>query len=216
MHISDEQDITASTTSQPFTLFDDSLTSAMEISWRILDPSVAEIMPGTGDTTTTSGGITSNTARLKGLKEGRTVLIATDSLTGKTVAAQITVSTGFTNPKLEIGNNFTIALREDGTIWGWGTNTSGQTGIGSGTSLVATPTLINKYYNPVSRTVFDLDPETIVDIPAPERQAQITLSLSQLTVKSMRGARTVTASLVTMRRIRRICRCSLSLLKVSI
>ena len=44
-----------------------------------------------------------NYCKVRGLKTGSTVLIATDSLTGKTVATHITVSEGFTNPKIAIG-----------------------------------------------------------------------------------------------------------------
>lgn len=29
------------------------------------------------------------------------------------------------------GNNFTMALREDGTVWAWGLNSSGQLGDGT-------------------------------------------------------------------------------------
>ena len=60
---------------------------------RILNPNIAEIVSSTPSAAT--GGLTSTTVKVRGLKTGSTVLIATDSLTGKTVATHITVSEGF-------------------------------------------------------------------------------------------------------------------------
>lgn len=43
--------------------------------------------------------------------------------------------------QISTGNNHTLALKSDGTIWGWGANNSGQLGNGS-TSAKSTPTQI--------------------------------------------------------------------------
>ena len=155
-------EVTASTTSQLFSLFDGALDSTSEISWKILNENIAKIV-NVPDTTTTDG-VTSTLAKIQGLKSGTTVIIATDSLTGKTVSARITVSEGFTNPKIAIGNDFAIALKSDGTIWGWGSNSYGKVGVGTGTPVIATPTVINQYLNPQNKELFVLNPETIIDI----------------------------------------------------
>ena len=70
------EDITASTTSQLFSLFDSGLSDTSEITWRVLNPTIAEII--NTPSTTTSAGVTSNLATVKGLKEGTTVIVATD------------------------------------------------------------------------------------------------------------------------------------------
>ncbi len=117
LHPTDEADVTATSSATVFSLFNTSTTTTSEVTWRILNPNIAEIVSSTpsaatgGLTSTTvkvrgaaTGGLTSTTVKVRGLKTGSTVLIATDSLTGKTVATHITVSEGFTNPKIAIGD----------------------------------------------------------------------------------------------------------------
>ncbi|MFA6309965.1 MAG: fibronectin type III domain-containing protein [Sterolibacterium sp.] len=43
-----------------------------------------------------------------------------------------------------------LALRTDGSLWGWGNNTNGQLGLGTKGSNVTTPTLIGQGYSAVS------------------------------------------------------------------
>ena len=118
LHPTDEADVTATSSATVFSLFNTSTTTTSEVTWRILNPNIAEIVSSTPSAAT--GGLTSTTVKVRGLKTGSTVLIATDSLTGKTVATHITVSEGFTNPKIAIGDGYVIALKADGTIWGLG------------------------------------------------------------------------------------------------
>lgn len=36
-----------------------------------------------------------------------------------------------TEPQIEAGNSHTIALKSDGTVWAWGSNSDGQLGDGT-------------------------------------------------------------------------------------
>ena len=150
-------ELKASTKSQLFSLFDTAFQSASSITWKVLDETVAQITNTPQNEQ--NGEETTTTAEIKGLKSGSTVIIATDSMTGRTAAAWITVleAGAVAEPKVAMGNDFAIALRSDGTIWGWGLNDYGKTGVGTSMNKVTTPTQIEKYINPNSNQTFDLN-----------------------------------------------------------
>ena len=79
LHPTDEADVTATSSATVFSLFNTSTTTTSEVTWRILNPNIAEIVSSTPSAAT--GGLTSTTVKVRGLKTGSTVLIATDSLT---------------------------------------------------------------------------------------------------------------------------------------
>ena len=70
-----------------------------------------------------------------GNKLGKTLVNVKDSKTGNTASVAIFVTSGnngaITVPQVEQGENFTVILKEDGTVWTSGLNTSGQLGDGT-------------------------------------------------------------------------------------
>ena len=60
---------------------------------------------------------------------------------------QIT-SFDYTTPMVVSGNNFTLALRADGTVWAWGMNNCGQLGIGyTSSEYISTPVQVIRREN---------------------------------------------------------------------
>ncbi len=70
--------------------------------------------------------------KVTALKVGRTFLIIeAEGLEASTTVQIEVVPDGATSiPQVEAGNNFTVALKADGTLWSWGTNKLGQLGTG--------------------------------------------------------------------------------------
>ena len=61
-----------------------------------------------------------------------TIRIATDDGFVGTLVVRVKRSAdAVAVPMVASGNNFTMALREDGTVWAWGLNSSGQLGDGT-------------------------------------------------------------------------------------
>ena len=50
-------------------------------------------------------------------------------------------------PMIAVGENHTIALRSDGTVWSWGNNSYGQSGNGSKSSYTTIPVQVLKREN---------------------------------------------------------------------
>ena len=76
-------------------------------------------------------------------KLGTVEIIATHTITHKSTAIFVHVvpSDRTTVPKLEIGDTHSAALKADGTVWTWGTNSNGQLGTGDNITK-ATPTKV--------------------------------------------------------------------------
>src|SRR5882724_7537036 len=80
------------------------------------------VTPTSTDRTVASGGT--------GLVDRPLTLEANASKTGMTTSA--TAVANFTiSGKLAAGQNHSVALESDGTVWAWGSNASGQLGIGT-------------------------------------------------------------------------------------
>ena len=64
---------------------------------------------------------------------GKTRVKVTDFNNNITEVIEVTVSNslGYTDSKISSGLNFTIALKEDGTVWSWGLGASGVLGTGN-------------------------------------------------------------------------------------
>ena len=74
---------------------------------------------------------------ITGLSEGYTKLVATETRTGKTAEAIIKVIPHDREndyAMILIEDEFTIALKNDGTVWTWGLNTYGELGQGNTTA----------------------------------------------------------------------------------
>lgn len=89
-----------------------------DISYEILDENIVTLEE--------SGIIT-------GIKEGHTKLRITDNTNEIETYIYINVINGI-KPQLTTGANFTIALKQNGTVWGYGKNDYGQLGNGTTTN----------------------------------------------------------------------------------
>ena len=81
--------------------------------------------------------IDTDIARVDGLKVtaleiGRTYLVIESEELGisATVEIEVVPDGGNAIPQIEAANDFTVALKSDGTVWTWGTNKLGQLGVG--------------------------------------------------------------------------------------
>lgn len=85
------------------------------ISYEILDNSVAEV---------------NSDGRIIGLSEGKTKIKITDITNDLSTYIFLNV---VNNVKVDVqeGKNFTVALKQNGTVWSYGLNTNGQLGIGN-------------------------------------------------------------------------------------
>lgn len=55
--------------------------------------------------------------------------------TGSSIASPVALLAGNTFVKVAAGHSSSFAIKSDGTLWAWGTNGSGQIGLGTSTSL---------------------------------------------------------------------------------
>ncbi len=70
--------------------------------------------------------------------------VTVNSVTNKTWFGQRNVFFEGDWKLLAAGNEHSIAIREDGTLWGWGNNTSGQVGISSTAATINNPSKIGR------------------------------------------------------------------------
>ena len=74
------------------------------------------------------------------------VSLGTGGTANRTTMVQVSSLSGIT--AVSAGAYFTLALKNDGTVWAWGSNSNGQLGIGtSGTSLQTTPVQVSGLAN---------------------------------------------------------------------
>jgi alpha-tubulin suppressor-like RCC1 family protein len=90
--------------------------------------------PTTGDPTITSGStlvVGNYTLKAKAFK--------TNNSPSTTTTATYTITGEVTPPAMAVGHDHSLALRSDGTAWGWGDNNWSQLGLGAGTSYKVIP-----------------------------------------------------------------------------
>ena len=85
-----------------------------EIEYKVLDEEIAKV---------------NSNGEIIGIKEGKTKVEITDTANGVSTYIYVEV---VNNVKIDVqeGKNFTIALKENGTVWSYGLNTNGQLGLG--------------------------------------------------------------------------------------
>ena len=133
--------------------------------WRILDDSVAKL--------TFDERIPTN-AIVLGATEGETRAVVTHRITGQTVFGRIIVTDDVTYAQMQLGKDFTVALKKDGTVWVWGDNENGAIGTGSSQKKLTIPVRIDEYYKSISDknngviSRFDDDKEKILKIAVGE------------------------------------------------
>ncbi len=75
-----------------------------------------------------------NQATIEGVRVGNTTLIVKDEETKTLIYIPVKILANNTDgrevPDVKTGKNFTIALKADGTVWSFGTNTNGELGVG--------------------------------------------------------------------------------------
>ncbi|MCL2679953.1 MAG: hypothetical protein FWF11_00525, partial [Coriobacteriia bacterium] len=63
----------------------------------------------------------------------------------QTTPAQVGTATNWT--QVSAGNNYSLAIRSDGTLWAWGNNAMGRTGLGTDTGIQTTPAQVGTATN---------------------------------------------------------------------
>lgn len=112
------------------TIKQDNLMSLGNLKYEILDETVAKV---------------NENGQITGLKEGSTKIRITDIANDIFTYVFLDV-VNETKVDLQEGNNFTVALRRDGTVWSYGLNDKGQLGLGNKDNK-NTPTQIKNLQN---------------------------------------------------------------------
>ena len=105
------------TVEEDMNVFTDASTKLGNISYTVEDDTIADVAQ--------NGVITGKT-------QGNTKIKVSDSITGARTNIWVKVVND-KNIKITLGNRFTIALKQDGTVWSWGENHVGQLGLGNTT-----------------------------------------------------------------------------------
>lgn len=114
---------------ESFNLFRLSIDESEEVVFTSMNPNIASV---------------DSNGKITGHSIGITKIIASNPKYNKVAVLDVSVlSTGsIVTPKVSNGANHTVALKADGTVWTWGSNTYGQLGNGSNvTSMI--PVKIN-------------------------------------------------------------------------
>ena len=98
-------------------VFTDSTTKVGTLNYEIEDSNIAEL--------TTLGMIT-------GKQQGITKIKVTDTSTKRTTSIWVKVVND-SNIQISLGYKFSVALKQDGTVWSWGQNNDGELGLGNTT-----------------------------------------------------------------------------------
>ena len=98
-------------------VYTDSTTKVGTLNYEIEDSNVAEL--------TTLGMIT-------GKQQGITKIKVTDTSTKRTTSIWVKVVND-SNIQVSLGYKFSLALKQDGTVWSWGQNNNGELGLGNTT-----------------------------------------------------------------------------------
>ena len=98
-------------------VYTDSTTKVGTLNYEIEDSNIAEL--------TTLGMIT-------GKQQGITKIKVTDTSTKRTTSIWVKVVND-SNIQVSLGYKFSVALKQDGTVWSWGQNNDGELGLGNTT-----------------------------------------------------------------------------------
>ncbi len=103
---------------QGFNVYNNTKQLDAGITYEVLNKDIAEV---------------SNSGLVTGKRLGTTRVKITDKANKLEKYVQVIVlnSYGYTQSKISSGLNFTVALKEDGTVWAWGAGASGRLGNGS-------------------------------------------------------------------------------------
>ena len=106
---------------QGFNVYDNEQSVSSNLKYEVENESIATV---------------SSTGLITAKKLGYTKVKVTDLDNNLEEYITVTVSNsiGYTEAKLSAGINFTVALKEDGTVWSWGIGTSGRLGTGNTTN----------------------------------------------------------------------------------
>ena len=106
------------------------LVSIQNLKYEIVDDDIAQV---------------SNNGLVTGLKAGKTKLKITETTNNISVLVYLEV---INNTKIDVqeGQNFTVALKQNGTVWSYGLNDKGQLGIGNNDNK-STPTKVEGLSN---------------------------------------------------------------------
>ncbi|MGN0106988.1 MAG: Ig-like domain-containing protein, partial [Hominilimicola sp.] len=141
--------------SNKFSIYTELENNIGSYTWKSLDDTIVKVATNPNDPTI---------ANITAYSEGETRIVATNTVTGQSAFNRVVVTDGFTYPQMQLGKDFTIALKKDGTLWAWGNNENNYTGTGTAQDALTVPVQIEKRYSDMMDTLEDMEKISVISV----------------------------------------------------